>query len=181
VALAQPDAVGYRIAMARVEIELPETFSFHARIPVRVTDLNYGGHVGNDAILGIVHEARVQFLAAHGWKELDVAGAGILMADAAIVYRAEGFLGMVLDVGVAVADLRSRSCDLLYRLTDVASGKEIARAKTGIVFFDYAARKMVSVPASFREAFAAARSDPRPADPKEALLEEEPPRGRRGA
>jgi acyl-CoA thioester hydrolase len=153
-ALAPPPAVGYRMAMARVEIELPESFPFTARIPVRVTDLNYGGHVGNDAILGIVHEARVQFFAARGWTELDVAGAGILLADAAIVYKAEGFLGMTLDVGVAVADLRSRSCDLLYRLTDVASGKEIARAKTGIVFFDYRARKMVSVPAAFRDAFA---------------------------
>jgi 4-hydroxybenzoyl-CoA thioesterase len=53
-----------------------------------------------------------------------------------------------------VADLRSRACDLLYRISDVATGAEIARVKTGIVFFDYAARRVVSVPAPFREAFA---------------------------
>ena len=142
--------------MARVEIELPATFPFATEIPVRIGDLNYGGHVGNDAILAIAHEARVRLLAARGWRELDVAGAAILMADAAIVYRAEGFHGMVLRVEVAVADLRSRSCDLVYRITDVASGAEIARVKTGIVFRDPGSGRIVSVPAPFREAFGAA-------------------------
>ncbi|MGB8931445.1 MAG: thioesterase family protein [Anaeromyxobacteraceae bacterium] len=139
--------------MARVEIQLPDTFPYSTEIPVRITDLNYGGHVGNDAILSIVHEARVRFLGSHGWTELDVAGAGIIMADAAIVYRAEGFHGMVLKVEVAVAELRSRACDLLHRITDVATGAEIARVKTGIVFFDYATKRVVSMPGAFREAF----------------------------
>lgn len=142
--------------MARVEIALPDSFPYATEIPVRIGDLNYGGHVGNDAILSIVHEARVRFLGSHGWSEKDVAGAGIIMADAAIVYRAEGFHGMVLKVEVGVADLRSRACDLVHRITDVATGAEIARVKTGIVFFDYAARRVVQVPAPFREAFAAA-------------------------
>jgi acyl-CoA thioester hydrolase len=141
--------------MARVEIQLPDSFAFSTEIPVRIGDLNYGGHVGNDSILSIVHEARVRFLGARGWTEGDVAGAGIIMADAAIVYRAEGFHGMVLKVEIAVAGLRSRSCDLLHRITDVATGAEIARVKTGIVFFDYATRKVVSVPGPFRAAFGA--------------------------
>jgi acyl-CoA thioesterase FadM len=141
--------------VARVEIPLPDTFPYATEIPVRIGDLNYGGHVGNDSILSIVHEARVRFLAAHGWTEQDVAGPGIIMADAAIVYRAEGFHGMVLKVEVAVADLRSRACDLLHRITDVATGAEIARVKTGILFFDYATKRVVSVPAPFRAAFAA--------------------------
>ncbi len=150
--------------MARVDVPLPDSFPFSTEIPVRITDLNYGGHVGNDAILSIVHEARVRFLAAHGWTELDVAGAGIIMADAAIVYRAEGFHGMILKVDVAVAELRSRACDLLHRITDVATGAEIARVKTGIVFFDYATRRVVTVPAPFRAAFAPAGA-PHPAHP----------------
>ncbi|GAO02722.1 hypothetical protein PSR1_01595 [Anaeromyxobacter sp. PSR-1] len=115
--------------------------------------MNYGGHLGNDAVLSLVHEARVRLFARHGWTELDVGGPGILMVDAAVVYRAEGAWGMTLRVDVAVADLGSRGCDLLYRLSDAASGKEIARAKTGIVFFDYAARRVVHVPDAFRSAF----------------------------
>ena len=33
--------------MGRVKLELPETFSFSTELTVRVTDLNYGGHLGN--------------------------------------------------------------------------------------------------------------------------------------
>lgn len=141
--------------MARVEIALPDSFPFSTEIPVRIGDLNYGGHVGNDAYLSIVHEARVRFLASRGWSEHDVAGAAIIMADAALVYRAEAFHGMVLRVEVAVADVRSRACDLLHRLSDAASGREIARVKTGIVFLDPSTRRVVAVPAPFRDAFAA--------------------------
>lgn len=139
--------------MARIEIPLPDRFPFATELPIRITDLNYGGHLGNDAVLSLVHEARVRFLAARGWSEKDVAGAGIIMADAGIVYRAEGLYGMTLRIEVAVQEVKSRSCDLVYRLTDAATGREVARAKTGLLFFDYAARRVVSTPEPFRAAF----------------------------
>jgi acyl-CoA thioester hydrolase len=141
--------------MARVEIELPETFLFRTEIPVRIGDINYGGHLGNDAVLAIAQEARCRFLAAHGLTELDVGGVGLVMADAAVVYRAEGRYGMVLAVELAPADVRSRGCDLFYRLTDAATGEEIARVKTGLLFFDYAARKIARMTDALRAAIGA--------------------------
>ena len=60
--------------MARIRIELPGTFKFSANIPVRITDLNYGGHVGNDTILSIIHEARAQFLKNYDYSEKDSRG-----------------------------------------------------------------------------------------------------------
>jgi acyl-CoA thioester hydrolase len=136
--------------MARIEIALPERFLFTTEIPIRIGDVNYGGHLGNDAALAIAHEARVRFLAAHGWTELDLAGVGILMVDAALVYRAEGRWGMVLRVEVGAADVRTRDCDLVYRLSDAASGAEVARARTGIVFIDPASRRLVRMPDALR-------------------------------
>jgi acyl-CoA thioesterase FadM len=119
--------------------------------------VNYGGHLGNDAVLSIAHEARVRFLAAHGFGELDVEGAGIIMVDAAVVYRAEGKHGMTLRVQVAPADVRTRGLDLVYLMSDAATGEEIARAKTGIMFFDYRARKLVAMPPRFRDLARGAR------------------------
>jgi 4-hydroxybenzoyl-CoA thioesterase len=145
--------------MARVEIDLPDSFLFETEIPVRVGDVNYGGHLGNDAVLSIVQEARARFLAAHGMSELDVGGPGIVLADAALVYRAEGTWGMCLRVAIAAADVRSRGLDLLYRLTDAATGREIARVKTGILFFDYRTRKVVSMTAAFRAALGSGEAD----------------------
>ena len=142
--------------MARVEIALPERFAFTTEIPIRIGDLNYGGHLGNDAVLSIAHEARVRFLAAHGWSELDLAGVGVLMIDAAIQYRAEGFHGMTLRVEVAAADVRTRDCDLVYRLVDAATGREIALVKTGLVFTDRKTGRLVRMPDAVRAVLAAA-------------------------
>ncbi len=141
--------------MARVEIALPDQYLFGTEISIRIGDVNYGGHLGNDAVLSIAQEARMRFLRAHGWAtELTVDGVGMMMVDAAIVYLAEGTYGMTLRVEIAAADIRSRSFDLLYRVTNDATGGEIARVKTGLVFYDLAARRVVSLPPRFRAVLA---------------------------
>ena len=84
--------------MARIRIELPEEFHFSINIPIRITDLNYGGHVGNDTVLSMIHEARVQFLKAHGYSELNLAGVSLIMADAGIEFKAELFYGDITTV-----------------------------------------------------------------------------------
>ena len=140
--------------MARIKLELPTTFLFQTDIPVRIGDINYGGHLGNDSVLSIVHEARVRFLQSLGYSEQDIEGCAILMTDAVIVYQSEGFYGDILTVDVAVADMKSTVCDIVFRLTNAKSGKEVARAKTGIVFADPAARRIVAIPEGFRARFA---------------------------
>jgi len=140
--------------MPRVTIGLPESLPFSTEIVVRITDINYGGHLGNDAVLGLLHEARVRFFAAHGWRESDVDGRGIIMTDAAIVYEAEVFHGETLRFDVGATDLQRVGCDIVYRVTKLPSLKVAAEAKTGIVFFDYKTRKVQKVPASFAAKFA---------------------------
>ncbi len=140
--------------MARVKLDLPSKFHFTTELVVRVTDINYGGHLGNDAVLSLVHEARIRFLKEHGYTESNIEGVGIIMANAIVVYKAEGFHGDILSVEVAVEDFQNVSCDFYYRLSNRDSGTEVARAKTGIVFYDYGAKKTVRVPPGFRKKFA---------------------------
>jgi acyl-CoA thioester hydrolase len=101
-------------------------------------------------VLALAQEARVRFLRSHGWSEKDVGGVGIIMTDAVVVYRSEAFYGDVLVIDVAVRDLERIGCDFLFRMTSRGSGVEVARVKTGVVFFDYAARKTRPVPEDFR-------------------------------
>ena len=139
--------------MPRIEIEFPERARFTTELPIRIDDLNYGGHLANDRVLAVAQEVRLRFLTAHGFRdELDVAGVGLIMADAAVAYRAEGRYGMTLRVELAASDVRTRGFDFVYRMTDAATGKEVARAKTGMLWFDYAARKVVRMPEPFRRA-----------------------------
>lgn len=139
--------------MGRVKLELPERFEFSTEIPIRIGDINYGGHLGNDAVLALVHEARVRFLEAHGFTELDSGGSGFIMVDAVIVYRSQGYHGQTVVVEVTVGDFSRAGCDFFYRLCDKETGGEVVRAKTGIAFFDYERRRPVAVPERFRAAF----------------------------
>ena len=137
--------------MARIKIELPKKFIFKTEIPIRITDINYGGHLGNDSLLSIVHEARVKFLTHLNYSESNVEGVGIIMTDAAVQYKSEGFYGDELSIDIAVTDFTSVGCDFIYRIKNKISTKEIAIAKTGIVFFDYNKRKIAPVPVKFKE------------------------------
>jgi acyl-CoA thioesterase FadM len=91
--------------MGRIKIDLPQRFSFIALIPIRVTDLNYGGHVGNDTVLSIIHEARLQFLKHHGYTELNFGGEGLIMSDVAIEFKREIFYGDIVKASVAVTEV----------------------------------------------------------------------------
>lgn len=135
----------------RPKLELPKAFHFSTEITVQVNDINYGGHLGNDKVLSFIHEARVRFLKQFGFTELDMDGAGTIMADATIIYKAEAFHGDRLKIEVATGNFHKLGCDLFYRLTNDETGKEVARAKTGLIFFDYKKRKMVPMPEKFKK------------------------------
>ena len=144
--------------MSRVKLELPGTFNYATDVRLRVSDINYGGHMDNNAVLSLVHEARVRFLESHGFTELDVDGVGIIMVDAVIQYKSEAFYGQTLTFQVAVDGMTRIGCDIYYRITDRDTGIEVARAKTGIAFLDYATRKPKRMPGGFRNLFAAEES-----------------------
>lgn len=134
--------------MARLHLDLPEHFIYSTDLTVRVNDLNYGAHVGNDNMLVLMQQARLDFYRTNGLKdEVSFEGSvGQVIADALVIYKAEAFLGDVLTIQLAVADISKYGFDMLYRVTNKASGKEVARGKTGIVCFDYDTRKVAPIP-----------------------------------
>lgn len=135
--------------MARIKIDLPAKFLFSTNVEIRVTDLNYGNHLGNDALLGIIHEARVRFYSSLGFPdERNVFGTGLIMADTAIQYKAEGFLGDVLTIYVGVSDIARMGYDLVYEIKNQKQ-QIVAIAKTGMVCFDYNSRKVCTLPEEF--------------------------------
>lgn len=138
--------------MSRIQLAIPERFAFETRVDIRIGDVNYAGHLGNDAVLRLAHEARLRFLQSLGYPhELSIEGLGIVVADTAICYRAEAFHGEMLRFDLAVDDIGPRGFDLLYQASNDKTGKEVARLKTGLVFFDYESRKLAAMPPAFLE------------------------------
>lgn len=132
----------------RNKLILPDKFSFHTVIPVRITDVNYGGHVGNDTVLSILHEARVQFLNSLGYSEMDLAGVGMIMSNVTIEFRTELFYGDSIRAFVAASNLSRASFDIFYRLVkdNDPTNPEVALAKTGMVCYNYSRKKIVAIP-----------------------------------
>ena len=135
----------------RIELTFPEKIIFTTQLDVRVSDLNYGNHLGNDSILSLVHEARMRFLSDAGYSEMNVEGVGLIMADAGIQFKSEAFYGETIHVEIAINDIARVSFDLYYRLK--CNERIVAIVKTGMLFFDYENRKIKSVPAGFAEKF----------------------------
>ena len=134
--------------MARIKIELPDRFAFSTEVPIHIGLINYGHHLDNAALLSLVSEARVRFFKSLGYTELDVDGVGIVVADAAMQYKSEAFHGETLRVQMQPADFNRYGFDLVFRMTEVSQGREVARGKTGIVFIDPDTRRVTPVPAA---------------------------------
>ncbi len=134
--------------MARIKLQLPTQPLFETTIPVRITDINYGNHLGNDALVGLLHEARVLWLTSLRYTELDIEGVGIIMSDLAVEYKNEAFYGDNIFIKLFIGETTSVSFELYYALFN-QHHKEIAKAKTGMVCFDYNSRKIAPLPAGF--------------------------------
>lgn len=133
--------------MARLRFEIQGREVFRIRLRVRVDDVNYGGHLGNDSVLTLCHEARLRFLASIGHSETSLHGKAIIMTDAMVIYRSEGNLGDEIEVSVYLDEVGRHGFDLYYLLA--RGEQEIARVKTGIAFFDYQRRRVSDTPQGF--------------------------------
>jgi len=139
--------------MARLKISLPEKLLSTFQIPIRITDINYGNHVGNNSIVEIIHEARVQFLKQNNFTELNVGGPGLIMSELLAEFKNESFYDDPLKVEVFAGEITPTSFELFYSLIVERNGNSliIANAKTTMVCFDYQHKKVASVPIKLKE------------------------------
>ncbi len=134
--------------MARVKLTVPQNKLTTVQIPVRITDINYGNHLGNDAMVSIIHEARMQWLQQHGYTELNIEGIGLIMAAVAVEFKKEGFYGDTVTATLHVGEISRVGFELYYTLAAKRNSSVIilAIAKTEMVCYDYEAKKVVSIP-----------------------------------
>ena len=139
--------------MNRARLDLPKEFNYHVSIPIRITDINYGGHVGNDTVLTLLHEARMKFLHHHNFSEMDFGGVGLIMRDVTIEFKKELFYGDTVCVYVTASNFSRAGFDVFYKMVKTEEEIQVAIAKTGMICYDYKMKKIVSVPASVLRAF----------------------------
>ena len=137
--------------MPRVKLIEPKIFHYETEISLRISDINYGGHMGNDSVLTIAHEARIRFLKSINQSENKFYNCSLIMADCAIEYKNQGFHGDNLSIKLSVTEISKIGFDLFYLITN--NENTIAKIKTGIVCYDYNKKKTVRLPNDFHMKF----------------------------
>jgi len=139
--------------MGRVRIKLPETYHTEFPLRVRINDINYGQHLGNDAVLSMMHDIRCQLYESYGYSELNIEGLGTIMAGVSIQYVNEAFFNDELTCRVAIRDISATGFDIVYCFIRQHDSTDIAYGITNIVFYDYEQKKVVRSPEDFIKKF----------------------------
>lgn len=134
--------------MARTKLQIPDRLLETIRIPVRISDINYGNHLGNDAFVSIIHEARMQWLRKYSYTELEIEGIGMIMSDLVIEFKNESFYGDLIEVKLFSGEPTRVAFELYYQLSALRNTDTVllANAKTGMVCFDYKIKKVATIP-----------------------------------
>ena len=130
-------------------------FPYHTSFIVRIGDINYGGHVGNDKLLLVFHDARLRYLASLGYSEMDIGnGAGLIMIEAHIFFKGEIFLGDELLVGVRIGEMGKVKFSFEFQVQRKSDKKVVTTGSTLMAAFDYGQRRVCKIPEEFLKAVA---------------------------
>ena len=133
-----------------------------ASFEVRVGDINYGNHMGNDKAMLVFHDARLKFLESLGFSEKNIGGPGIIMRDAHVNFRKEVYLHDELTVDVGIENVSNSAFEMVYTVRRInksqqsavngqqaADGEVVFTGNTGLVAFDYERKRPVRLPEEF--------------------------------
>ena len=137
--------------MPRVKLTEQKKYPYFITARLAPRDMNYGGHLGNDSLVSIIGTARVETLHTLGFSENDLGDGrtGIIMADLVVNYRSEGFLFDEVTVDTCIGELSHNGFRFFHRMR---KGETIiALVETGMISFDYSARKIVPLPEAFQK------------------------------
>lgn len=136
--------------MSRVKVQPPQEFLFTMKRLVGISDVNYARHLDSVAMVGILHEARLQFLAKLGFTEENIFGLGMMVTDMVVDYRNESFANDQLSIDVGVSEFNRYGCDIGFQVTNKALETVVCNAKMGIVLFDFDRHQIAEIPIAFK-------------------------------
>lgn len=139
--------------MARITIQLPETFTFTTELDVLIQHINAGQHLANEQVVALLNEARVRFMESLPMTAFGIKRGSFINADLAVIYKSEAHYGDRLKIEVTADDFGKYGCDFIYRVTQVKNGAVVAIAKTAMLMFDYERNCLKPAPDNFAELF----------------------------
>jgi YbgC/YbaW family acyl-CoA thioester hydrolase len=134
--------------MPRNKIIPPTPACFVIHLQVKESDINHGGHVGNERYLLFAQEARLAFLKSLGCTELKFSVYGLILAETHVEYLTELFIDESIEVHLSIAAPARVAFECYCQVKTNREGKSViaANIKSNMVCFDYKERKVKSIP-----------------------------------
>jgi acyl-CoA thioester hydrolase len=135
--------------LPRVKLIEQPTYEFSYHTTLMPRDINYGGHLGNDAIVTLFGNARASMYHAMGFGEGDLGDGenGTIMSDLVVNYKAEGFVFDEIRIDSHIGELAAGNFRIFQRI--VRNETLIALSETGIIVFNYSQHKIGRLPDVF--------------------------------
>ncbi len=130
---------------------MEEKYNFSTELDVRIDEINYGGHLGNDKYLSFFQEARLRYLKKFDCSELSIGDeTSLIMSQAHVNYKSEVFWGDRLKIFVRISQLEKIRFRIEYKIMGHGAYQtEVANGFTDMVGFDYKNRKIKRLPEAF--------------------------------
>jgi acyl-CoA thioester hydrolase len=143
--------------MPRIKLSEQLSYEFHYTTRLEPRDINYGGHLGNDALVSLVGSARANAFHSLDLSEMDLGDGqtGIIMSDLVVNFRAEAFMFDEIVIDTHIGEFSSNSFRIFHRVT--RGNMLVALVETGLKTFNYIAREVAPVPDALLKALAAKR------------------------
>lgn len=137
--------------MFNFKIPTISTAIFATELTVRISDINYGNHLGHDSLITLLQEARLKFLHQFHYSEINTEGCALFVTNLAVNYFKEAKHGDKLFFSLGWGNFSNISMEMLYQVFNDKQ-KEIARAITLHTFIDLEKRTVTKIPPLFLQA-----------------------------
>jgi len=124
-----------------------DPIKFSIFLDVRVSDLNYGNHVGYQNFFSYFQEARIAYLEQFGYSEMNIEGYGMIVGEANCKYKQELFLNDRIRIACCIREMKSKLFVMQYEITK--DGSTCAEGFTKNLCYDYQAKKVSRLPDAF--------------------------------
>jgi acyl-CoA thioester hydrolase len=143
--------------MPRIRLNEQVSYEFRYTTRLEPRDINYGGHLGNDALVSLAGSARTDALHSLGLSEQNLGDGqtGLIMADLVVNFRSEAFMFDEIAIDTHIGEFSQTRFRMFHRVT--REDAVVALVETGLKTFNYAAREVAPVPDAFLKILAAQR------------------------
>lgn len=112
------------------------------KIKPRISDINYGGHVGHMELLGLLHEIRAQFLKKNNMTEIEIDGCALLMKQILVNYTNEAFWDDELEIRMGIKPSKAKII-FNYEVYNLEKENVTAIAEAAMILFDKTVKKLL--------------------------------------